>query len=105
MKPTDTSLPVVVLQMDHYGALGVMRSLGRFGVRVYGIHPTRWPVAAFSRYCRKVFTLDLDKTGPNESVDRLLDIARRIGARPLLIPTSDECALFIARNATRLQES
>jgi predicted ATP-grasp superfamily ATP-dependent carboligase len=51
-----------------------------------------------------VFTLDLDKTAPNESVDRLLDIARRIGARSLLIPTSDECALFIARNATRLQE-
>src|SRR5262249_18149580 len=68
MKLIDTSLPVLVLQMDHYGALGVMRSLGRLGVRVYGVHTTRWPVAAFSRYCRKVFQLDIDRIPAQEAV-------------------------------------
>jgi D-aspartate ligase len=105
MKHIDTSLPVLVLQMDHYGALGVMRSLGRLGVSVYGVHPTRRPVASFSRYCRKVFPLDLDTTPTDQSVDCLLTIAKTIGVRPVLIATSDETALFVARNAARLQEA
>src|SRR5690349_21594148 len=106
MKHVDTSLPVLVLQMDHYGALGVMRSLGRLGVSVYGVHPTRWPVASFSRYCKQVFPLDLDTTPMEQSVDRLLTIAKAIGVRrPVLMPTNDETALFVARNSARLQEA
>jgi D-aspartate ligase len=104
MEVIDTSLPVLVLQMDHYGSLGVMRSLGRLGVPVYGVHPTRWPVAAFSRYCRKVFTLDLDTLPPEISVNALLDIADSIGGRALLMTTNDETALFVAQNTSRLQE-
>ena len=104
MELRDTSLPVLVLQMQHHGALGVIRSLGRLGVRVYGVHPTRRPPASFSTYCRKVFALDLDRTPPQQSVDCLMDIARSIGAMPLLIPTNDESALFVARNASRLRE-
>jgi D-aspartate ligase len=104
MKLRDTSLPVLVLQMQHHGALGAMRSLGRLGVPVYGVHPTRRPVASFSRYCRNVFTLDLDRTPPEQCVDRLRDIARGIGAMPLLMPTNDESALFVARNASELQD-
>ena len=104
MKLRDTSLPVLVLQMQHHGALGIMRSLGRLGVRTYGVHSTRRPPASFSKYCRNVFELDLDHTPPAESVDRLRTIARRIGPMPLLMPTSDESALFVARNASQLQD-
>src|SRR5262245_57593680 len=99
----DTSLPVLVLQMQHHGALGVMRSLGRLGVRTYGVHPTRRSPASFSKYCRKVFELDLDHTPPDTSVACLRTIAREIGPMPLLMPTNDESALFVARNATQLQ--
>src|SRR5262245_29946865 len=104
MKLRDASLPVLVLPMQHHGALGVMRSLGRLGVRVYGVHPTRRPPASFSKYCRKVFELDLDQTPSEESVDRLRAIARVIGPMPLLMPTNDESALFVARNAAQLQD-
>src|SRR5262245_14762640 len=104
MNLTDASLPVLVLQMEHHGSLGVIRSLGRLGVRVYGVHPTRRPTAAFSTYCRKVFALDLDTTPAKQSVDSLMNIARDIGRRPLLIATNDETALFVAQNASRLQE-
>src|SRR5262245_30435422 len=105
MKLREKSLPVLVLQMQHHGALGAMRSLGRLGVRMYGVHPTLRPPASFSKYCRKVFALDLDETPPEESIDRLRDIARVIGSRPLLMATNDESALFIARNASQLQDS
>ena len=105
MQLRDTSIPVLVLPMDHHGSLGVIRSLGRLGVQVYGAHPTRRPIASFSRYCRKVFELDVDTLSQEQSVDRLLDIAGEIGGRPLLIATSDEMALFVAHNATKLQQS
>src|SRR5262245_51998265 len=104
MKLRDTSLPVLVLQMQHHGALGAVRSLGRLGVRMYGVHPTRRPVAAFSKYCRKVHALDLDGTPEEQTVDGLRDIARGIGAMPLLMPTNDESSLFVARNASQLRD-
>ena len=104
MELRDTSLPVLVLEMQHHGALGVMRSLGRLGVRMYGVHSTHRAPASFSRYCRKSFVLDLDQTPPEQSVDRLREIARGIGATPLLIPSNDESALFVARNAAQLQD-
>jgi predicted ATP-grasp superfamily ATP-dependent carboligase len=104
MKLRDTSLPVLVLQMQHHGALGAMRSLGRLGVPMYGVHPTRRPVASFSKYCRDVFALDLDRTPPDQCVDCLRDIARGIGSMPLLMPTNDESALFVARNASQLED-
>jgi D-aspartate ligase len=104
MELRDTSLPVLVLQLQHHGALGVMRSLGRLGVQMYGVHPTPRPPAFFSKYCRKVFALDLDGTPPEQSVDCLRDIAGSIGVRPLLLPTNDESALFVARNASELQD-
>ena len=69
MQLRNASLPVLVLPMDHYGSLGVMRSLGRLGVPVYGAHPTPRPIASFSTYCRKVFELDLDALPQAESVD------------------------------------
>jgi predicted ATP-grasp superfamily ATP-dependent carboligase len=104
MKFRNTALPVLVLEMQHHGALGVMRSLGRLGVRVYGTHPTRWPAASFSRYCKKVFALDLERAPAQTSVDCLLDIARSMGTMPLLIPTNDETALYVAQNCSKLQE-
>jgi predicted ATP-grasp superfamily ATP-dependent carboligase len=100
----DASLPVLVLKTEDYGSLGVMRSLGRLGVQMYGVHPTRWPITAFSRYCRKIFTLDVEAIPAEQSVDALLEIAGRIGSRPLLMATNDATTLFVARNASRLKE-
>jgi D-aspartate ligase len=105
MELRDTSLPVLVLQMHHHGALGVMRSLGRLGVPMYGVHPTRRPPASFSKYCRKAFALDVDHAPPEQSVGGLRAIARDIGGTPLLMPTNDESALFVARNAEQLQDA
>src|SRR5215475_9276286 len=104
MELPDTSLPVLVLHMEHHGALGVMRSLGRLGVRMYGVHSTPGSPASFSKYCQKTFALDLEQTPTAQSVDCLKDIGRTIG-KPLLVPTNDESALFVARNAAQLRES
>src|SRR4029078_8747484 len=103
MTPRDTSLPVLVLHMQHHGALGAVRSLGRLGVPMYGVHPTPRPPASFSTYCLQVFALDLDETPAEESVGRLRDIARVIGSTPLLLATNDQSPLFLAHHASHLQ--
>jgi predicted ATP-grasp superfamily ATP-dependent carboligase len=105
MELRDTSLPVLVLEMQNHGALGVMRSLGRLGVHVYGVNSTRRPLASYSKYCQKTFFLDLDSTPAEQAVGRLMVIARDIGAMPLLIATNDESALFVAQNAPTLREA
>jgi len=50
----DASTPAVVLKLDpnvmHHGGLGVIRSLGRLGVPVYGVHEGPFAPAASSRY-------------------------------------------------------
>jgi D-aspartate ligase len=95
--------PVVVLRLDHYGALGMMRSLGSIGVTVYGMHRSRDALALRSRHCKGAFIWDLDLEPADDSIEYLHRIANSLGVRPLLISTNDETALFIADNAARLR--
>src|SRR5262249_23639523 len=104
MERMDVSLPVLILHMQHHGALGVMRSLGRLGVPVYGVHDVRRPPSSYSKYCRKVFVLDLYNDPLERSIESLLKIADEIGGRALLVPTNDESAIFVSENASQLQE-
>jgi predicted ATP-grasp superfamily ATP-dependent carboligase len=91
--------------MDHHGALGVMRSLGRLGVKVYGLHATPNPVASYSKYCQGVFEWNLDDASQEKSVEYLIQVAKTIGGRPLLVATNDETAIFIAQNAEALKKA
>jgi predicted ATP-grasp superfamily ATP-dependent carboligase/ubiquinone/menaquinone biosynthesis C-methylase UbiE len=101
----DTTTDVVVLRADHYSALGVMRSLGRLGVRVYAVHRDPHASALASRYCAGHLTWDLDSQPADASIDFLLAVAATRGGRPILVPTNDETALFVARNADRLRRA
>jgi predicted ATP-grasp superfamily ATP-dependent carboligase/2-polyprenyl-3-methyl-5-hydroxy-6-metoxy-1,4-benzoquinol methylase len=95
--------PVLVLRLDHHGALGAIRSLGRLGVAVYGVHHSADTLPFRSRYLRGHFLLDLDAEATARPVARLLEIARGLGGRPILLPTNDETALFVAAHAAPLR--
>jgi predicted ATP-grasp superfamily ATP-dependent carboligase/ubiquinone/menaquinone biosynthesis C-methylase UbiE len=97
--------PVLVLRLDHYGALGVIRSLGRLGVPVYGLHRDDAPLALASRYLRGRVLWDLDAEPAGRSVERLLGVAEELGGRPILVPTNDETARFVAANAGSLRSA
>jgi predicted ATP-grasp superfamily ATP-dependent carboligase len=97
-----TSTPVVVLASPHHGGLGITRSLGRLGIPVFGVDSTRWAPALFSRYCRGRFLWDLDNAPPGKSVEFLMDIARKLGRRPILIPATDSAAMFVTDHAAAL---
>jgi len=97
----ETSTPCVVICPGCHGH-GVARSLGRLGVAVYGVHADEKSPSAVSRYWRGNYFWDLAKASPADSVDWLLRLARRIGCRPILIPTDDHSCLFVDDNAEAL---
>lgn len=107
MNIEDVSTPVVVLrgvESASHGALGVLRSLGRLGVPVYAVacHPRT--AAFFSRYCAGKYVCDVANGDAERSLDFLLDIGRKIGGRPILVPTDDKALLFCANHGHALRE-
>jgi predicted ATP-grasp superfamily ATP-dependent carboligase len=91
----------VILRSGHHGGLGIVRSLGRLGVPVYCVDAARWEPAYSSRYCRGRFLLQLD----DRAAEGLVDIARDLQARPILIPTTDETAIWVAEHTGDLRRS
>ena len=101
MTPFDASTPVVVLGF-HHGSLGIVRSLGRLGVPVVGVDRDVNQPALASRYLREAIAWDLRGAPAADTVAMLLQLARRLGGRPVLIPTSDPNADLVALHADAL---
>ena len=98
----DYSTPVVIFRTGHHGGIGIARSLGRLGVPVYSVDAARWEPAFSSRYCRGRFLLDVGSELPDLAVARMQTIARKVGGRPILIPTTDQACTWVAENAGAL---
>ncbi|HUA87355.1 MAG TPA: hypothetical protein VMB85_26040 [Bryobacteraceae bacterium] len=99
MNIAHTSTPVTVLPSPHHGGLGITRSLGRLGIPVFNVDPSRWCPSFFSRYSRGRFRHDLDAVPADESLDALKKFAQRIGGPSILVPTTDGAARFLADHA------
>ena len=103
----DTATPAVVLKLDpnvmHHGGLGVIRSLGRIGVPVYGVHEGPMAPAAHSRYLRGRAFWSPGASDAGRITDGLLRLADRIGERAVLLPTDDAGAIFLAEHGTPLR--
>jgi predicted ATP-grasp superfamily ATP-dependent carboligase len=98
----NNSTPVLVLKLEHYGSLGIVRSLGRLGVPVYGLDASSNAPAAASRFCQGFFQWDIDRQPGRATVEYLLDLGG-FGRPPLLIPTSDETTMFVAEHSDQLR--
>jgi D-aspartate ligase len=100
--------PAVVLKFDpnvmHHGGLGVIRSLGRLGVPVYGVHEGPWAPAASSRYLRGRFFWQPNPDEVDRVRDGLLRLSDRIGGPAVLVPTDDAGAIFLAEHGDGLRQ-
>ncbi len=99
----EPSSAVLVLEC-HHGSLGIARSLGRHGVDVHCVDADFSHPAFTSRYWRGKHAFRLLEEPPERTLSFLLDLGRQLGPRTLLIPTADEMALFVAKNADALSE-
>jgi D-aspartate ligase len=104
---SNTSVPIVILQAEpslQHGGLGIARTAGRLGIRVYWVRgQASWAPAALSRYVHGTFCWNV--SAPAEaSVEYLLACSRQIGHQPILIPIGDTDAVFVADHAEALKE-
>ena len=102
-----TSTPAVVLKLDpnvmHHGGLGVIRSLGRLGVPVYGIHEGPLAPAAGSRFLQGRYFWNPGGHDVARLTEGLLRLADRIGEPAVLIATDDAGAIFLAEHGDALR--
>lgn len=108
-RPTlDTNTPAVILKLDHnvmhHGGLGAIRSLGRLGVPVYGVHEDPLAPAARSRYLRGRWIWRPEPDDVHRVHTGLVTLAKRIGRRSVLIPTDDAGAIFLAEHGSDLRQ-
>ncbi len=105
--PLDNSTPAVVLKFDpnvmHHGGLGVIRSLGRAGIPVYGVHEGPWAPAANSRYLAGRFFWHPSPADVDRVLTGLLRLAELIGRPSVLITTDDAGAIFLAEHGRELR--
>jgi predicted ATP-grasp superfamily ATP-dependent carboligase len=100
----DTSTPVVVLRSVEHSSLGILRSLGRLRIPVYVMESDRWNPAFFSRYCRERFHYQVADASAEQLITSLQKVAQQLGRRAVLIPTSDDTAMFVADHADVLKK-
>ncbi len=105
MRVSDTSVPVVALKLFEHCGVGMMRSLGRLGIRVYGIDSNPANPAFSSRYCRGRFVWDAEREPGDKTVSFLREVAQKIGQQPILITNGDVVSLFVTDHASALHDA
>ena len=101
MKIPNTQTPVLILNCK-IGALAILRSLGRLGISIYGIDDDPASPVMKSRYFTEKFYKVFDENNQQEYLDFVLVTGQKLGRKSLLIPTSDELAVFVAENSEQL---
>lgn len=101
----DTRTPVVILRAVAHGPLGIVRSLGRLGVPMYVVDPDPRTPAAASRYCRRQFCFDVETLPPDQAIGALRAVARAIGRRAILVPTTDAATVLVDAHADALRDA
>ena len=96
----DMNYYAVVIGDWHFNSLGVVRSLGENGVKVYFINYSSFGYAQTSRYVFKYFNVNDN----NQVIDTLGKIASENNGIGVVFPCSDEAALMLDKNYNKLTE-
>ena len=81
----------IVMAIEHYNPLGIIRSLGESGVRpVYIAVKGRGISASASKYVLKVHYVDSVEEGYEVLINEYGDVAEKVGLKPLLFTSDDK---------------
>ncbi len=99
----DIDKPIaIVLNMSGTG-LGVIRSLGRRGIPIIGLDPSRGAMGFFSRYCKSIVCPD-PQIKEKKYIDFLLSLGEQMDSKGVLIPTADMDVLTISKHRDKLEK-
>jgi D-aspartate ligase len=101
---TENSVPVVILDTDHYGAIGIARTLGRLGIPIHFFDSNPKSISFHSRFCKSAFNYRKNQDS-KLTVRLLLQAAKIIGEKSILITTTDESALLLAEHFSELKKN
>ena len=105
---SDAVAPVLVLKVGryllHHGAVGIIRSLGRMGVPVYGVVEDRFTPAAVSRYLTGALIWETRSLDASRLLAGMAIIGERLNRPTVIIPTDDAAAIFVAEQTDTLQQ-
>jgi predicted ATP-grasp superfamily ATP-dependent carboligase len=87
-----------------HGSLGIVRSLGRFGVPVHVNYERRGAPIRSSRFASEGAIWRRWPNSVDEAIERLIEWARGASERAVLIPVDDAAALAVAEHADELSE-
>lgn len=91
-----------VLGLNALG-LGVVRSLGRSGVKVVGFSTYPWAAGMSSKYCRALVCPIQDEK-PQEALDLIVDEGKKLDEKGILYPCTDRFVLLVSRHRKVLSE-
>jgi D-aspartate ligase len=101
MPPVNSPVPVLIMPAERHGSLAIARTLGRLGAPVYG-YGSKISAVCTSRYLKRSFAGPGEGAEPAAVARRLIEIAQTLGTRAILIPTTDEAAMFTSRHSAAL---
>lgn len=99
MRPDWSQPPAVVVGLDNITGLQTARLLHARAVPVFGVVGDDRHWGARTNVCVEVLQAGL---GDDDLVDKLLDLASRIGTPSVLVPCTDECVETLSRRRAAL---
>jgi D-aspartate ligase len=94
--PGSYKLPPVVVAVMSYSGLAVARSLGRRGIKVYGLADSDNEIGMTSRYITPVVIPNL-LSSENNTVDHLVGLAKKLDGPAVIFATGDAIVLPLSR--------
>ncbi len=101
-------MPVLIVKVGRYvrdyGALGVIRSMGRVSVPVYTATGAAWTPTARSRFLTaRIVAPTTGLESEDELLEHLRRVARDVGRPAICLPTDDKAAVFVAEHVADLR--
>lgn len=93
----------IVLNLDSNG-LGVLRSLGREEIEVWGIDFRKDAVGYYSKFCRKKFNFSNPAKEPEKLLTELIELGKNLPYKAVLLPTADYYVIFLSKYENELKE-
>jgi len=94
--PEKTQRPSAIVLCHVQTGLATVRGIGRGGIDVHAAIFDRSEPVRYSRYCRNIH-LPSTLSREDRLVSWIIDYAKKLGDRPVVIPTSDSEALLLAK--------
>jgi predicted ATP-grasp superfamily ATP-dependent carboligase len=100
----DVSAVVLSCKGGNQGELGLVRSLGREGVKVVFVTENRDAHSLSSRYVEKVIFVDSFRDDSQGVIDRLIEYSKSQKNKPVLFPTADPDLELVSKCRDQIED-